>query len=116
MPMLRPPLHRDYDETEEQRWRAGRDLEGTELTLIEAGMVGLGGSTLMVSGTGRKMLRRTLARLPESAGYACLVGAVAGAVASTGLWAARRTERDWDEFRVFRSPGTAALAAASLLF
>jgi hypothetical protein len=55
MPMLmRPPLHRDF-ETEEQRWRAERDLEGTELTLIEAGMVGLGGSALLVSGTGRKM-------------------------------------------------------------
>jgi hypothetical protein len=113
--LMRPPHRANYYEADEQH-RREKDLEGTELTLIEAGMVGLGGSALLVSGTGRRMLRRTLAVLPESVGYACLVGAVAGALTATGLWAARRTERNWDAFRAFRSPGTAALAAASLLF
>jgi hypothetical protein len=62
-----------------------------------------------------RALRRTMARLPESAVYACLAGAVAGALTSTGLWEARRSERAWGAFRALRSPG-AALAAASLLF
>ncbi len=36
--------------------------------------MGLGGSALVVSGAGWKLLLRTLARLPESAGHACLAG------------------------------------------
>jgi hypothetical protein len=60
--------YRDFERREDQQRRrtTEKDLEGTELTLIEAGMVGLGRSAQLVSGTGRKMLRRTLARLPES--------------------------------------------------
>ncbi len=56
----------------------------------------------MASGTAGKLLRRTtiMARLlPESAGRACLAGAVAGALTSTGLWQARRTAREWDVYR-----------------
>jgi hypothetical protein len=102
-------------EKEEQRLRAKKDLEGTELMLLKASLVSLGGSALWASGTGKKMLRRTMAHLPQSAGYACLAGAVAGALTATRLWTARRTECAWDTFRVFRSPAT-ALAAASLLF
>jgi hypothetical protein len=69
----------DYEKQKEQPRRTEKDLEGTELTLLEASLVGLGGSALWVSGTGGKLLQRTLARLPESAGHACLAGAVAGA-------------------------------------
>ncbi len=113
------PLRHYYNRTDyekqEQRRRTERDLEGTELMLLEASLVGLGWGALWVSGTGGKLLWRTMARLPESAGFACLAGAVAGTLTSTGLWAARRSERAWDAFRALRSPGV-ALAAASLLF
>jgi hypothetical protein len=59
-------------------------------------VVGLGWGALWAAGTGGKLLRRMIARLPESAGLACLAGAVAGALTSTGLWTARSTARDWD--------------------
>ncbi len=95
----------DY-EKQEQRRRAKKDLEGTELTLLEASLVGLGGRALWVSGTGRKLLRRTMARLPESAGYACLAGAVAGALSATGLWSARRSMRSLDTLHIFASGGS----------
>jgi hypothetical protein len=100
----------DY-EKQEQRRRAKKDLEGTELTLLEASLVGLGGSALWVSGTGRKLLRRTMARLPESAGYACLAGAVAGALTATELWSARHNMRAWDALHALQFPG-AALASS----
>ncbi len=105
--VLRHSYYRRLDyEKEEQRRRAKKDLEGTELTLLEASLVGLGGSALWVSGTGRKLLRCTMARLlPESAGHACLAGAVAGALTATGLWSARRTMRSWDTYHDFLFPG-----------
>jgi hypothetical protein len=45
--------HRDF-EKKEQRRRAKRDLEGTELTLLEASLAGLGWGALWASGTGKK--------------------------------------------------------------
>ena len=96
MRMLRPP-HRDF-ETDEQRRRTERDLEGTKLTLLEASLVGLGGGALWAAGTGKKLLRRTIMSplLPETVEYACLAGAVTGTLAATGLWAARRDLRASD--------------------
>ncbi len=44
----------DHYEKEEQRRRAKRDLEGTELTLLEASLLGLGGGALWASSTGKK--------------------------------------------------------------
>ncbi len=76
-----------------------RDLAGTELSSLEATLAGLGCGALLASGTAGKLLRRTMARLPESAGLACLAGAVAGALTSTGLWQARSTARHWDVYR-----------------
>ncbi len=77
-----------------------RDLAGTELSSLEASLVGLGCGALLASGTAGKLLRRTImAPLPESAGRACLAGAVAGALTSTGLWQARDTARHWDVYR-----------------
>ncbi len=68
--------------------------------------MGLGGSALWVSCTGGKLLRRTMARLlPESAGYACLAGAVAGALTATGLWSARRNKRSLDTLHDFLFQG-----------
>ncbi len=108
MQMLRPPtslLHcaSSYDETdkeqkEERRRTTERDLEGTGLTLLEASLVGLGGGALWAAGTGEKLLQRTIMSplLPETAEYACLAGAVTGALAATGLWAARRSLRESD--------------------
>ncbi len=100
-------LHHNYvrvkGEKEAQRQRTTeRDLlAGTdELTSLEATLAGLGCGALLASGTGVKLLRRTImARLPESAGRACLAGAVAGALTSTGLWQARDTARHWDALR-----------------
>jgi hypothetical protein len=87
-------------EKEAHRQRTERDLEGTELSPLEATLAGLGCGALLASGTAGKLLRRTImARLPESAGLACLAGAVAGALTSTGLWQARRTERNWGMYR-----------------
>ena len=84
----------EADEREAQR---RRDQAGTELSLLEATLAGLGGGALLASGTAGKLLRRTImARLPESAGHACLAGAVAGALAATGLWQARDTARHWN--------------------
>ncbi len=65
MPMLRPPHNRDYDdETDEQeccrRTTKARDLAGTELTLLESSLVGLGGGALWAASTGEKLLRRTI--------------------------------------------------------
>ena len=91
--------NREEAEKEEQRQRTERDLAGTELSSLEATMAGLGCGALLASGTAGKLLRRTMARLPESAGLACLAGAVAGALTSTGLWQARRTAREWDVYR-----------------
>jgi hypothetical protein len=103
---------KDY-EKEEQRRRAETDLEGTELTLLEASLVGLGGSALWVSGTGGKLLRRTMARLSESAGFACLAGAVAGALMATGLWAARCNMRVWGALQALQFQGAAFAASSS---
>jgi hypothetical protein len=117
--MQSPPLHhRDYyDETEEQRRRTERDLAGTELSLLEASLVGLGGGALWAAGTGEKLLRRTMARLPQLAGLACLAGAVAGALAATGLWTARSTVRNWDIHHHIVFPGASSFASLlSLLF
>ncbi len=86
-------------EKEAQRQRTESDLEGTELSPLEATLAGLGCGALLASGTAGKLLRRTMARLPESAGLACLAGAVAGAQTSTGLWQARDTERKWGMYR-----------------
>ena len=87
-------------EKEAQRQRTERDLAGTELSSLEASLAGLGCGALLASGTAGKLLRRTImARLPESAGLACLAGAVAGALTSTGLWQARDTARHWDVLR-----------------
>ncbi len=98
-----PHPHHNYTrveaEKEAQRQQTERDLAGTELSSLEATLAGLGCGALLASGTARKLLRRTMARLPESAGLACLAGAVAGALTSTGLWQARRTERNWDMYR-----------------
>ncbi len=108
--LMRPPHnnnnHRNDYEKEEQRRRAEKDLEGTGLTLVEASLVGLGWGTLWAAGTGGKLLQRTIARLPESAGLACLAGAVAGALTSTGLWTARSAKRDWNAYRhIIMFPG-----------
>ena len=88
------------DEREAQQKRRRDLLAGTdELSPLEATLAGLGGGALLASGTAGKLLRRTImARLPESAGYACLAGAVAGALTSTGLWQARSTARHWDVY------------------
>ncbi len=100
-----PHTHHNYarvkGEKEAQRQQTERDLEGTELSPLEATLAGLGCGALLASGTGGKLLRRTImARLlPESAGLACLAGAVAGALTSTGLWQARRTAREWAVYR-----------------
>jgi hypothetical protein len=99
-----PYPHQNYvrvkgEKEAQKRQRTERDLAGTELSPLEAAAAGLGGGALLVSGTAGKLLRRTMARLPESAGLACLAGAVAGALTSTGLWQARRTERNWDVYR-----------------
>ena len=56
---------------------------------------------MWTAGTGEKLLRRTLLMsplllLPETMEYACLAGAVTGALAATGLWAARRSIRESD--------------------
>ncbi len=86
-------------EKEAQRQQTERDLAGTELSPLEATLAGVGCGALLASGTGVKLLRRTImARLPESAGFACLAGAVAGALTSTGLWQARDTARHWDMY------------------
>ena len=100
-----PHLHHNYTrveaEKEAQRQRTERDLAGTdELSPLEATLAGLGGGALLASGTAGKLLRRRImAPLPESAGLACLAGAVAGALTSTGLWQARDTARHWDVLR-----------------
>ncbi len=86
-------------EKEAQRQHTERDLAGTELSSLEATLAGLGCGARLASGTAGKLLRRTMARLPESAGLACLAGAVAGALTSTGLWQARHTERYWGMYR-----------------
>jgi hypothetical protein len=96
-------------EKEEQRRRTEKDLEGTELTPLETGLAGVGGGALLASGTAWKLLLRTMmAPLPESAGLACLFGAVAGAITSTGLWAARGGARDWDFNRRILFQGTSS--------
>jgi hypothetical protein len=100
--MMRHHQHNSVVEAEKeaQRQRTERDLAGTELSSLEASLAGLGCGALLASGTGVKLLRRTImARLPESAGFACLAGAVAGALTSTGLWQARDTARHWDVLR-----------------
>ena len=94
-------------EAQKRQRTTERDLAGTdELSPIEASLVGLGCGALLASGTGVKLLRRTIimARLPESAGRACLAGAVAGALAATGLWQARDTARHWDVYRHMMLP------------
>ena len=76
-------------------------MAGTELSLLEASLLGLGVGALWTAGTGEKLLRRTIMSplLPETMEYACLAGAVTGALTSTGLWQARRTAREWDVYR-----------------
>jgi hypothetical protein len=93
--------HYNYKREEAEREaQRQHDLAGTELSSLEAALAGLGCGALLASGTAGKLLRRTImARLPESAGLACLAGAVAGALTSTGLWQARRTERNWGVYR-----------------
>ncbi len=83
---------------EKQRQRTERDLAGTGLTLTESSLLGLGVGALWAAGTGEKLLRRTIMSplLPETMEYACLAGAVAGALAATGLWTARRGIRTSD--------------------
>ncbi len=96
------PQHYNYKrvEADEREAQRQRDLAGTELSSLEATLAGLGCGALLASGTAGKLLRRTImARLPESAGLACLAGAVAGALTSTGLWQARQTERNWAVYR-----------------
>jgi hypothetical protein len=91
----------DEKEAQQRQRTTERDLAGTELSPLEASLAGLGCGALLASGTAGKLLRRTtiMARLPESAGFACLAGAVAGALTSTGLWQARDTARhDWDVY------------------
>ena len=88
-------------EKEAQRRRTTeRDLlAGTALTPIEASLLGLGVGALWTAGTGEKLLRRTIMAphlLPETMEHACLAGAVAGALAATGLWQARDTARHWN--------------------
>ena len=87
-------------EKEAQRQRTERGLAGTELSLLEASLLGLGVGALWTAGTGEKLLRRTLMSplLPEAMEYACLAGAVTGALAATGLWQARDTARHWDVY------------------
>ena len=86
-------------EAQKRQRTTERDLAGTELSPLEASLAGLGCGALLASGTAGKLLRRTImARLPESAGFACLAGAVAGALTSTGLWQARDTARHWDVY------------------
>ncbi len=86
-----PHQHHYYNpeevEKEEQRRRTERDLAGTGLTLTESSLLGLGVGALWASGTGEKLLLRTIMSplLPETMEYACLAGAVAGALTSTGL-------------------------------
>ena len=102
-----PHTHNNYarvkgEKEAQKRQQTERDLEGTdELSPLEATLAGLGCGALLASGTAGKLLRRTImmARLPESAGLACLAGAVAGALTSTGLWQARDTARHWDVYR-----------------
>ncbi len=92
---------------EEQRRRTERDMAGTELSPIEASLAGLGCGALWTAGTGEKLLRRTLMSpllLPEAMEYACLAGAVTGALAATGLWQARDTARHWDAYRQIMLP------------
>ena len=95
-------------EKEEQRRRTTteRDLAGTALTPIEASLLGLGVGALWTAGTGEKLLRRTIMAplLPETMEHACLAGAVAGALAATGLWQARDTARHWDAYRQIMLP------------
>jgi hypothetical protein len=92
--------HYNYKRVEAEREaQRRRDLAGTELSPLEATLAGLGCGALLMSGTAGKLLRRTMARLPESAGIACLAGAVAGALTSTGLWQARSAARDWPMYR-----------------
>ncbi len=89
-------------EKEEQRRRTTeRVLAGTGLTPMEASLLGLGVGALWTAGTGEKLLRRTIMAplLPETMEYACLAGAVAGALAATGLWQARDTARHWNMLR-----------------
>ncbi len=83
---------------EEQRQRTEHDLVGTGLTLTESSLLGLGVGALWAAGTGEKLLRRTIMSplLPETMEYACLAGAVTGALAATGLWTARRGIRASD--------------------
>jgi hypothetical protein len=108
MMMPRPSHHYHRRTTTTARdLAAGTDADDDDkLTPIEAGLAGLGVGALWVFGTGGKLLLRTLAVLPESMEYVCLAGAVAGALTSTGLWAARRTARNWDVYRHFVFPGT----------
>ena len=94
-------------EKEEQRRRTTeRVLAGTGLTPIEASLLGLGVGALWTAGTGEKLLRRTIMSplLPETMEYACLAGAVTGALAATGLWQARDTARHWDAYRQIMLP------------
>ena len=88
-------------EKEAQRRRTERVLAGTALTPIEASLLGLGVGALWTAGTGEKLLRRTIMAplLPETMEHACLAGAVAGALAATGLWQARDTARHWNALR-----------------
>jgi hypothetical protein len=103
-----PHLHHNYarvkGEKEAQRQQTERDLAGTELSPLEASLAGLGCGALLASGTAVKLLRRTMARLPEPMEYACLAGAVAGALTSTGLWQARNTARHWGAYRQMMVP------------
>ncbi len=94
----------DEKEAQKRQRTTERDLlAGTddELSSLEASLAGLGCGALLASGTAGKLFRRTImARLlPESAGLACLAGAVAGALTSAGLWQARDTARHWDVLR-----------------
>ncbi len=65
---------------------------------------------MWTAGTGEKLLRRTLLMsplllLPEAMEYACLAGAVTGALVATGLWQARDTARhDWGVYRHMMLP------------
>ena len=88
-------------EAQKRRRTTERVLAGTELSLLEASLLGLGVGALWTAGTGEKLLRRTIMAplLPETMEYACLAGAVAGALAATGLWQARDTARHWDMLR-----------------
>ena len=89
----------DEKEAQKRRRTTERVLAGTdELSLLEASLLGLGVGALWTAGTGEKLLRRTLMSplLPETMEYACLAGAVTGALAATGLWTARRSLRESD--------------------